>query len=681
MKRKHPPRSLPFTSLSEIYRDSEPPSKKPRVDTPQYTRSDRRTRQLPKIEPPSTWSRRSSRSPSPKVNTRDPIDGYTHDPSDVDTQDPIETAWWDASITESSASSNDIASVKHATTRSMKRPIKGSTKGTSTQKPSRISRDSLTDEDMIDDHDPKMSEDYVPFSPPPPGHAISGTGKSARKSKDKSKIGRLAPGISPMQSMIEMIAAGDYIPFSPDSPVPARQQRKFRPPRPRSSLPVPEVQITRTKGYDPSIIYGADDPSPTVAFKKKSISEAEEEGAATSPSSIPPQVELDCTTWNPDLLKAQDGHGDLKRIWPARRGGVYCETCFRDECIRWIRARDKALRVSRVLGGDEDGSLTKPVIFPDQINHRVDKLFHRTPPDVVGLALLRILAQGRLEAFGEKSQDEVTEALDSLRQDVFASKGQVKRVERQCRALIETCGFSDPGRKETSPKDVAWLWEFDTLLQNTQSRFPTKTSPHVFFETSLATQDREAAIAELWTRAMATRGSTGGTPDKIDVPPSPRVNGTEFVTSVGTAMAQASKRSEKERDAGGIPFPCQYCAESESVKATAARTSRGRVVEDNPWIKSLIWSSGVSVEAASNTKAEDFFRLVEERGATMAEVSGIKFLVDSTGGEKRVVLVQMESVFDTMWKERQPGKRTSYETPVAVWEKWHDGGLQDYSIV
>ncbi|KAK4641616.1 hypothetical protein QC761_500150 [Podospora bellae-mahoneyi] len=649
MTGKQPARPLPFTPLSELYPDSEPPSKKPRVDTTQYTRANRRARAFPRIQPPTTTSQSSSRSLS----------------SNADTDDPIDVPWWDPKVTESSASSSGRTSVKQTTTRSIKGRPNPSKMYKSARKASRTDQDSPTEEERIDDHDPKMSEDYLPFGPPWPPNETRDRGGSPPKPKDKANRGNVVPGISPTQSMIKMIAAGDYIPFSPDSPVATRQQQEVFPPGPRRSSVVPLNLRTRIGNQSPFGFDRVNDPPPTVAAEAQAETyQALEEVSIPNLGAECPQTEVDSTLWNPVLLGVRNERKDGNRVWPARKGGIYCDTCFRDECIRWIRARDKALSVSRLLGvgGEPEGmNPIESVIFPDQIKHRANKLFRRTPPDVLGLALLRYLAQTRVEALGEDTQDEVTGTLDSLRQDIRLSKGRLKRLERQCRTLVETCVVSESDQKKIIPEGVVWLWEFDALLQDVNKRSSNETPLDMSFPTTLTNRAHEAAIDEFWNMAVAhinVKDSMG------------HRTKTELLRLIRTAMAQAATESKQEkRGRAGEPLPCQYCAQSESVNSKTARNSNGRAVKVKPWIEPLVWSGEMSEETASSASAEEFFRLVESRGAVMAEVSGIKFLVDSTGGKRRIVLVEMASVFDDMWKERQEDKRFSSIPAIAAHER------------
>ncbi|KAK0710549.1 hypothetical protein B0T21DRAFT_416094 [Apiosordaria backusii] len=703
MKRKYPARSPPSTSLSELYRDTEPPRKKPRIcETTQYRRSNRRTWMNRGIERRVTRSQASSRSRSPPINASPhviPEAGETG----LNAQEKIQVAWWGARVTESSASSDGKASAKRVTraSRSMRSSPRISTRDTPALGKSRVNRGSLTDEDRVDDHDPRMSEDYLPLSPPSPENE---TRRKRRKPFDVNESERNVLPIKtiPEQNVSDMMAAGDYIPFSPDSPIATRHQG-LPSPGPRRFSAITSRLRTRIGNESPPHVDGVDGLA--LSAVEAQPAETEEEASATGSGAIHPQIEVDTRIWNTDLLDAKDEQRESDRIWPARKGGVYCESCFRDECIRWIRVRDKVMFASRLLGRDEvlqkmksafrhseeertstRGTTTqKSIILPDQMKSRAHRLFHGNPPDTLGLALLRVLAEGRVQTLDKKTQDQVTNVLSSLRQDIGVSVGHLHRLEGKCKTLIETCGFSTGAQQEHKkaiPNDVVWLWEFDGRLQDAYRRFSIETYTGSHFAATLTTRVREAAIAELWARADAARGNGTGMLDQVETSLGLRTKSDEFLRSIGTAVAQAWRELEQEGgDSVGTAFPCQYCAESESANSRATRNLKGRANQENPWIRPLIWAYEMSAETASRTMAEEFFRLVESRGAAVAEVPGIQFLVDSTGGEKRIVLVEMASVFDAMWKERQPGKTTSYDTPVAVWEKWHNGGLQDFSIV
>lgn len=65
----------------------------------------------------------------------------------------------------------------------------------------------------------------------------------------------------------------------------------------------------------------------------------------------------------------------------------------------------------------------------------------------------------------------------------------------------------------------------------------------------------------------------------------------------------------------------------------------------------MVWLGEMSEEIVLSVSVEEFFCFVELRGVVMVEVLGIKFLVDLIGGKRWIVLVEMVSVFDDMWKE------------------------------
>ncbi|KAK4204546.1 hypothetical protein QBC40DRAFT_330878 [Triangularia verruculosa] len=656
MKRKHPDRPLPSTSLSalsSLYRDAEPMSKKPRVEeTQQYTRSNRRTRDFPKMERRITRSQSSSRSRSP---------------TNTGIEDQIEVAWWDARVTESSASSNGKVSAKLASTRFMTRSPR-----VVAPKKAKVNRDSLTEEDMVDGHDPRISEDYVPFSPPLAKEKTRERSKRASEVNDESKEAEPPSITGSIQDAEILMAAGDCTPFYPDSPAATRQNQNVNSPGHESSLLANQYDGAATDAVDEQTpaphtneelsATGSDaPPSHTPELETRTVVPPTQEAMTKAGlGANPPPLRANSDIWNPVLLTAKDGGGRFGRLWPARKGGVYCEACFRDECIRWIRIRDKVVGVSRLLGGDEalltnDAKFPRSIIWPDQMNDRVNNFFRKSPSDMIGLALLRVLAAKRVATLDRKSQDEVMETLRSLCRDIGASEGHLARIERQCETLIETSGVAQAEQKGAIPKNVAWLWEFDSLLQAAERKFSIERFIGSYFATTLTLRAREAAITEIWARSVVARGGTvNNMLNKIEKSIGLQLKNDALLSSIGEAVAEASSKSEqvKEgRDGTLNVIPCQYCAESEVVNVRGSRNSKSQVTPDYAWIRPLIWAFEKTVETASTTLAEEFFHLVESRGAATAELPGIKFLVDSTGGERRIVLVEIASVFDTVWKE------------------------------
>ncbi|KAL2017974.1 hypothetical protein VTK56DRAFT_1506 [Thermocarpiscus australiensis] len=176
------------------------------------------------------------------------------------------------------------------------------------------------------------------------------------------------------------------------------------------------------------------------------------------------------------------------------------------------------------------------------------------------------------------------------------------------------------------------------------------------------------------------------------------------------SLSRATGTATGTSRTAAISLPCQYCAESDAVhrsratqrahyprnrnrnRGTAIATGTGTgtgVTDTNPWVKPLMWAFHFDVDAATRVLAEDFLHLVAtSRGAASVEVADgtIRFLVDTTGGETRIVLVEMRSVFDeALWaaaaSRRRRRRRVRFRMPIGVWEKWKDGELQGYKIV
>jgi hypothetical protein len=149
-----------------------------------------------------------------------------------------------------------------------------------------------------------------------------------------------------------------------------------------------------------------------------------------------------------------------------------------------------------------------------------------------------------------------------------------------------------------------------------------------------------------------------------------------------------NKSNGKRQYINPIPLPCLYCAESDA----SLLRPHPRTDDNKPWVNPLMWSFNFTLDDATDVKtADEFFELVTaEHGAQVQIVEvgvgegdggGVKFMVDVTAGETRIVLVEMRSVFECFLGSVNGGRggrrRARFEAPVGVWEKWEGGHLRE----
>ncbi|GAB1318188.1 hypothetical protein MFIFM68171_08398 [Madurella fahalii] len=642
--------------------------------------------------------------------------------------------------------------------------------------------------------------------------------------------------------------ADDYVPSKP-GPMP-RVPKLLKGPKKRAKKQRPgdrvmeeeaEEDASEAAGTPPFTLAGPSKrKEPLVSRALPSVPSTPRHTPDPAPKADPAIWNLEGGAWGTQAKRQQ------ARDSPARPGSVYCETCFRDDCARWIRIRDGVMLVLRLLGGDaalrellhlaeraeeseasltyrqlmegnsgssgkslrsppppefqpsssEDetesnrkgpkGSLKKLMLLPDADTGRGRPLFHDNPSDVIGLVLLRILAERRLVGPGQiEAKAEVNKIIDAIRQDIGLSTRQFHALVVKCKDLLTS--FRDTAEVEVSKKSGSatgkgrfdpdeWWWEFDQALQDAHRQHSAGGEAGSAFATMLAKKAQEAAIGALSRAAAASEVKQIMRLEKAlgaDVPSSQFLkeigdelararwtaqNRTSQASNPDSSTPQPTKGTKRAQDStnidadakatnkpppakrrkpqptttpqlpsaaqhidprilslppGTTPLPCLYCAESDASNRAAARRPFPRARDEaKPWVAALVWTFGLEAGAARRTMAEDFFHLVESRGAAPAAATaaarggpgGLRFLVDTTGGATRVVLVEMRGVFDAIcwgpgaavldgeegdgegeggWEPRRAteGRKVKFERPVAVWEKWDGGRLEGYTFL
>ncbi|KAK4149087.1 hypothetical protein C8A00DRAFT_38317, partial [Chaetomidium leptoderma] len=295
------------------------------------------------------------------------------------------------------------------------------------------------------------------------------------------------------------------------------------------------------------------------------------------------------------------------RNTPARQGDVYCETCFRDELARWTRIRDGVIRILHLLGGDaalqelrtlaqeaeaaekhmiaanlaslpeEGGSRTslksppppeyapsssesederpegrvtanRATARPTDIRDWDSPLFNEYPTDIIGLVLLRIMADRPTSSLSASQRDEVNGLLDSLRQDVGVGTKFVEIMARLCKGMIVPWRMAGQPRVEGG-KD-SWWWEFDEALQAADRQLSVAQPSCSFFATTLAEKARGAAVAALTVKEAATAQSRdtsaqAGSLEQVKETLGMTMPSNLFLKSIGDKLARARRNLQE----------------------------------------------------------------------------------------------------------------------------------------
>ncbi|AEO68468.1 uncharacterized protein THITE_117296 [Thermothielavioides terrestris NRRL 8126] len=422
-------------------------------------------------------------------------------------------------------------------------------------------------------------------------------------------------------------------------------------------------------------------------------------------------------------------------------------------------------------GGGEGGEiLARKIVVLSEHNPPVTvPHFHEYPADVIGLVLLRVLAERPTSDLARRQKEEIRLILDNLRQELGVAPKAFDQMASYCGWLVvrwrtrkpSAGGSRQPG--SYGVKDGWWRWEFDDALQAAHEQHRT---PPSFFAVDLEKNAEEAELARIRAMEAATaqdrddnydadKQGAGGLA-QVKQALGLTMASNLFLASIGDQLAEArqnlmsshdhSPGKKRRRDDGNnapsptadVPplkrhkpnhpvaspqsqptdrqplhhhrqaqqpltthLPCRYCSESDAVRHHAARrqpfpyttaTHHYTTITDDdstkPWIKPLMWSLNYTHAAAARVRsAAEFIALLlppppggpssssspppspssPTTNSTAAAYTttpgiitaraceGIKFLVDVTGGETRVVLVEMGGVFDAVLARRGQG--------------------------
>ncbi|KAK4462632.1 hypothetical protein QBC42DRAFT_326555 [Cladorrhinum samala] len=405
-----------------------------------------------------------------------------------------------------------------------------------------------------------------------------------------------------------------------------------------------------------------------------------------------------------------------EKPWPPLRGTVLCETCFRDDCVKWVRIRNQVARILGLLGNGADAldemqetyrcftemqatssyghiikslrsrSIADRSLLDDEPNaeekrrwiaqwlelggssssaevevqNSAAQTLRCGPSDVLGFVLLHVLAQRRMLSLGESAQREVEGLMSLVREEIGISFQTLNGLRKQYDKLIK--GYLAGGKCHgfiKMPRDLG------NDLENTMMSVQSHTvmghdqkleagienlslGLHVLGGEFLVRVGEEISRAR-WSvltqdRQHELENSYGGL--------GAEANGVRDVAEEGgekPTVTQAGPRLGTPRDQA--PLPCAYCSESDAVNSRQARRRFPNNKKGSEcWLKALRWTyeMGDDSAAAAPVTEQGFLDAVSSRKSRLAEVPGIRFMVDLTGGSTRIVLVELKSVFDVI---------------------------------
>ena len=319
------------------------------------------------------------------------------------------------------------------------------------------------------------------------------------------------------------------------------------------------------------------------------------------------------------------------------------------------------------------------------------------PADHVGVLLLRREVRRRIDIDSSSAAVGyvndvlgVGAALDALERQAGLAGARGDKIEglfAPVFALMDpTVSGVQPvqgrGRGQTRRGELAW-WAFDEALQDASWRLQLGNTGggsdedgfHSEFDALLAEKASKAAVVAVAAAERVERVAAVSVGEGTEI--TRLVQEMELNLSVRDVMrvvqreverAVVLEEAEEETSRRGV-LPCLYCSGSE--------------VFGKPWTMPLMWTFGFTDEQVEWTSEDDLISIVRGRGGVSVDpVAGLEILVDGTGGETRVVLVGMGSVFDDIMmleeedEEEEEGESIDnlVRQPLGVREDW-DGGV------
>lgn len=365
--------------------------------------------------------------------------------------------------------------------------------------------------------DEEPDEDYVPGRPPPLPRVpkiLKGPKRQPKQAntdtpavRDIASVPKNTKEVSPLQSSSDdQKTDGDYVPGKPPPMPKVPKLLRGLKKKPRKERLAPLVTKAKPSVFtDPALI---DTPYPLLTGAPTTPP------APPLPASKKPQQKaksFPIPRIHPIWLSTPTATGSTSHTHqpplPFQNGTIYCEPCFHSDVLRWLRIRDGVLKVLRLLDrGGANGNEPEPAMDalrsvagemveaegyglegPDgggdyvegtegqsgkiedgvEIEERSGRCMWwkgkmgpamrlaEYPPDVIGLVMLRILAERALASLQPQDAIEVEVTLEALRQDVGVGTRFLKVMDVAYRSMLAGIKSADKGFDE--PPVADWV--------------------------------------------------------------------------------------------------------------------------------------------------------------------------------------------------------------------------------
>jgi hypothetical protein len=173
--------------------------------------------------------------------------------------------------------------------------------------------------------------------------------------------------------------------------------------------------------------------------------------------------------------------------------------------------------------------------------------FSEYPVEIVGLVLLRVLAERPIAALNDAQRVEVKQMLEGLRQDIGIGPKLFDVMTALCMAMVLRRRSTEPQQPRSVARPAGgndrWWWEFDDALQAASSRLSTTKEPSLFAGT-LAKKASAAAAAAFRAREAATAQTRhgvyqAGSLARLEQALGLTVPSNVFLKTIGEKLAQA----------------------------------------------------------------------------------------------------------------------------------------------
>ncbi|KAK4446512.1 hypothetical protein QBC34DRAFT_440777 [Podospora aff. communis PSN243] len=458
----------------------------------------------------------------------------------------------------------------------------------------------------------------------------------------------------------------------------SRRKSKAPPPKRQSKRQTARRNRNRTASLSSLEVWDEYPSTPTPPLAKQS---SRSSAPSPSPSPKPPQFSLPTThpykpLWSPTSPP-------FTSPWPPLRGVPLCAACFRATLSRWHRIRRGFILVLRLLGGDSALSSLRAAVggFEIALGRYPPGRFARDEAvggDVLLTLLLRREVRRRMEVNPGLGVFGVGNAMESLTHDVGLGGEGAEVLEGRYKGVLERVGYLEGGGQRqggergggTAEGRLSW-WAFDEVLLDYAGRVGRTQEGFEFeFDKLLMEKARGAALAGASTSetvervvGMAAAVKGGAELDRLVAEMGLNLSVRDVLRVVQGEIEEVVEGFERDgkEEEGVLPCVCD-----------------GGVRDGKPWFRPLVEVFDFSEDEARWSSAEDFIHVVEGRGGLLLDpVPALEIVVDGTGGETRVVLVEMGSVLDDIMMEDGEGEMVSpNRQPVGVREHWESGALK-----